>query len=246
MLRQLNRLANRRRDKGAERIFMVVPHRNSKKLEKFSSELLRSLLLAKVSAIQNPCRPGADGLRSPGGEHVPHGSDPSSSAPQYMKRAFDPFAGGFVSFVHFQGDVRTGAEIFAGRMDRSWIGEYANILLHLVRGYGSRCLVQTSEYFLQVELRIEPDHMFRKRISLNEKEPPHVSGSEFLVRSFIHCERGRDIHKACLLDALGITVQQQQWPTGPLSQNVNGRSACIERLRRKSRETRLRPDSWLV
>src|SRR6202040_3303118 len=91
---------------------------------------------------------------------LPHGSDCPSSAPQDMERAFDLSAGGFVSFVHFQVDARTSSEIFAGRVDGGWIGKCVNIFLHLVRGYGSRCLVHTSEYFLQVRLRIESDHMF--------------------------------------------------------------------------------------
>ena len=131
-----------------------------------------------------------------------------------MKRAFDLFAGGFVGFVHFQVDVSTGSEIFAGRVDRGWIGKCVDIFLHLVRGYGSRCLVQTSENFLEEKLRIESDHMFRKRIGLNQKEPPHVSGSEFLVRSFLHRERGRDIHKAGLLHALGMIETEPVRYTG--------------------------------
>jgi len=46
--------------------------------------------------------------------------------------------------------------------------------------------------------------MFWKRIGLNQKEPPHISGSELLVRSFVHRERGRDVHETSFLNAFGM------------------------------------------
>jgi hypothetical protein len=46
--------------------------------------------------------------------------------------------------------------------------------------------------------------MFRKRTGLNQKEPPHIFGSKLLVCSQIHCEGGRDVHKASLFNPLGV------------------------------------------
>jgi hypothetical protein len=61
-----------------------------------------------------------------------------------------------------------------------------------------------TEDLLQIKLHIEPDHMFRERSGLNHKEPPHILCGKLLVGSSIHCEGGRNVHKANFLDAFGM------------------------------------------
>src|SRR5277367_6087820 len=121
-----------------------------------------------------------------------------------MKWTFDLSTGLFVSFVHFQIDVRSGSEILTGSVNRSFIGKSAYVFVHHVWRNRSGSLVQTPEDLLQIKLWIESNHVFRKRIGLNQKEPPHIFGSKLLVRSLVQCEGRRDVHTASLLNSLGV------------------------------------------
>src|ERR1700720_804217 len=93
-------------------------------------------------------------------------------------------------------------------MDCVWARKRAYVFVHHFSPNRSRGLVQTLEDMLQIKLRIESDHVLRERVGLNQKEPPHVFCGKLLVCSPIHCEGGRNVHKANFLDPLWMIETQ--------------------------------------
>jgi hypothetical protein len=93
--------------------------------------------------------------------------------------------------------------------------------------------------------------MFRKRRRLNQKEPPHVFGGELLVCSFIHCQRGRDVHEASLLNLLGMIETESVRHTRAAIMSRDKKTLVTEMthhidliLRRARKPTGLPP--WIV
>src|ERR1700730_15454730 len=140
---------------------------STKKFEQFIYDILRSLFLQKVTAIERLSGHRRGRLLPPSGEHGPYRAHAALRAPQSAKWTLDLSAGFIVGLVQFQVNVRSGSEILTGSVDRCIIRKSAYVFVHLVWPNRPRRLVQSLEDMLQIKLRIESNHMLRERVSLN-------------------------------------------------------------------------------
>jgi hypothetical protein len=87
---------------------------STKKFEQFFYDILRSLFLQKVTAVERLSRHRRGRLLPPSSEHVPLRAHCALRAPQSAKWTLDLSAGFIVGLVQFQVNVRSGSEILTG------------------------------------------------------------------------------------------------------------------------------------